>query len=381
MTFWIQHGYGKGEKIIQIQAFGRLNGGVILSPHDEAEPALTATAASVNSGVLLDPQLYAHTFEGGQTRHHESNGLDPGPIDWSIPPDEIAAYCKRLVALNNRVGTTAILTPTPFQQSFGDVWSPIALQFARATLAETDRDVYLSIAINGSGLADWKQVSRWLDAATKLDVKGVYLVVGASTAGYPPPIDVPILTNSLRFVYSLAELNGYELIWGYADLLGPLGIAAGAAGAASGWYHSLRSWNVSKWLPKSGGRQPNPRVLAQGLFAPLEVVGEAQPLATTASGVAAIPNEVLRQRLVDRTAIGLSDAWLYYLFELSDLMNAVDTTATVRDRVHQMSLQLSRARQLFDAARQEGAPLDPAHGTRLINFEAALSGFAKVEGL
>ena len=70
MSMWIQHGYGKGTKIDAVAATGRI-GGVVLSPGDEEPAALRATArTAVDLGlaVLLDPQLYVHTFNGGAAR-------------------------------------------------------------------------------------------------------------------------------------------------------------------------------------------------------------------------------------------------------------------------------------------------------------------------
>ena len=45
--------------------------------------------------------------------------------------------------------------------------------------------------------------------STRNDFAGVYLIVGAATNAYPTLVDVAVLTNTLRLIYTLTELNGY----------------------------------------------------------------------------------------------------------------------------------------------------------------------------
>lgn len=69
MTFWAQHGYGKGSKLADLASTGRL-AGVLLSPGDEPVDNLRATYdALMAAGVsaLIDPQLLCPYDSGG---HH-----------------------------------------------------------------------------------------------------------------------------------------------------------------------------------------------------------------------------------------------------------------------------------------------------------------------
>ena len=152
-------------------------------------------------------------------------------------------------------------------------------------------------------------------------------------------------------------------------------------GAASGWFNTLRSWHVGKWLPRSGGRQPNPRVLARGLLAPIEAAGEGSSIASAPSGTLAIPNPVLLDRLRNGPEIGLAAAWYFYLAELSDLFGSVAQTLGPADRVSQMTTALERCQALSSDLRSEGAALAPAHATRIENYRVALEAFAAAESL
>ena len=108
MSFWIQHGYGKGTKVVDLlgQQFAS---GVLLSPGDEPRSTLVATAGesiALGAEVLLDPQLYVHTIPNGQARCHESNGVDFGSISWSVSPRTLQSHIDAVLDL---VGNSTML--------------------------------------------------------------------------------------------------------------------------------------------------------------------------------------------------------------------------------------------------------------------------------
>ena len=147
MTFWAQHGYGKGSKLDEPASAGRLSG-VVLSPGDEPRDNLGSTLDGLRASdveALIDPQLYVHTIQGAVARCHEDHGIDFGEISWFVSPAEMEDQVEAILAANQAVGTQAVIAPVPYQASFGDVWTPISLQYGRATLAATDQPVYLSI--------------------------------------------------------------------------------------------------------------------------------------------------------------------------------------------------------------------------------------------
>ena len=82
-------------------------------------------------------------------------------------------------------------------------------------------------------LADWDRIA-WLDVLTTLDVAGFYLVVGRRKAVYPPmPWERGNLFNLLRTIFTLSVVNEYEVVWGFADVDGLMGLAAGADAIAA----------------------------------------------------------------------------------------------------------------------------------------------------
>ena len=383
MTFWIQHGHGKAEKINAVADTGFLTG-VILSPADEERPTMEATVDMVRghkAEPLLDPQLYVHTIAGAAARCHESHGLDFGEISWFASPEEIGNQIEAVVAANRNLGIDRIVAPSPYQTSFNDVWTPLSLQYARATIDAADHPVYISLVAEAAAFSDWEQTLRYLDALTTLDATGIYLIVGTSDRTYPLLWEPERLANVLRVIYTLAELNHYDIVWGYSDIAGVLGLASGASGAATGWYNSLRMWATGKWIPRSGGRQANPRIFVEPLMSAIERNSEGVSIARTSHRKRAFPDQDLRQGLRSEEPWGIADSWQQYLVAMAQLHQSVDQSLSVSDRINDLRQRLEDAVDLLDDVIVAGAAVDPAHAGRLTALINAIDAFATEEDL
>ena len=383
MTFWIQHGYGKADKIRIVAMAGSLTG-VILSPADEERSSLEATASDARLhglDLLLDPQLYVHTLEGASARYHDSNGLDFGTISWFVSPQEIAEHAQAVVNVNTRLGTSQIVAPAPYQASFGDVWTPLSLQYAQATSAVTDDPVYISIVADDTAFSDWHTTSEYLDALTTLDAAGIYLVVGTGGTGYPRPWEPTRLANVLRAIYTLAEFGQYKVLWGYSDIAGVLGLTSGAAGAATGWYNSLRTWSPQKWMPKTGGRQATPRIFVEPLLSVIERDTEARNIVRTQHATNVFPDPGIRQDLRGDGSWGIADSWNQHLITTAQLHQTIDQQASVSDRVSEFHQRLENAIALLADVMDAGSIVTPVYTNCLRSFVAALEIFVEEEGL
>lgn len=386
MSLWIQQGYGKGDKLARL-ASKRGVEGVLLSPADETAERLSETATDCRGeglAVAVDPQTYVYSIPEGAGRLHDEHGLAFGDLSWAPPPNELATQVQAVLQLNDRLGTESVISPAPLQQSFDDVWAPVALQYARATVEAADKPVLATLAVADSGFASWETVERWLDVATTLDVAGFYLIVSKSGPRvYPPLWDEQILTNILRLVHRLSVLNSYRLLWGYADVAGLLGVAAGASGFGSGWFYSLRTFSPSKWQPSSGGAQAVPRVFASGLLTALEAQSEGRAVARSALAAEAFPGRRTRRRIADHTqGWGQTDAWYQHLKSLASVGAQVARrtpgTGTALDftdeRIRQASARL-------ETLRRSGVTLRPAYANTLDTYSAALRRFRTAEGV
>ena len=383
MTFWIQHGYGKATKIDAVDDAGLLTG-VILSPADEQGSTLEATVDMLRTRdveVLLDPQLYIHTIPGAVARCHDDHGLDFGELSWLCSPNEIEEHVQAVIAANKQLGIEKIIAPCPYQASFGDVWTSLSLQYAQATIAIANGPVYISLVAEDIAFADWHTTREYLDFLTTLDAAGIYLIVGTSAKTYPFMWEPDRLANILRVVYTLAEFNLYDVVWGYSDLAGVIGLTVGCSGAATGWYNSLRMWTTEKWVPKSGGRQATPRIFVEPLLSAIERNSEGVSIARTRIGTRVFPDPDERKSLRDMDPWGIRDSWEQYLMAMAQLHQSVTHSSSVSDRIMDFRQSLEDAVALLTDVRAAGADVAPAHASRLTAIIEAVDTFAAAEDL
>lgn len=389
MSLFVQHGYGKGDKVQRLLE-DRLASGVVLSPADELADKLAATAAiarGVKASVLLDPQLYVSTIPDGTASRHEENSLDFSAVRWSAGTELVRMHVDQVLNLNHRVGTTAVIAPAPLQTAFLDTWASVSIQYARETMRSTDAPTYVSVAIDESALADWAPISQWLNEVTTLDCAGFYFVVARRDRPYPQLWDPALLMNLLRIVYRLGVLNRYTVLWGFTDVAGLLSLAAGATAFGCGWFYSLRNFTRSKWVPKKGGSAPTARVLSPGLLAPVEALSEGGQLARSSIGETAFPDRELRSRLSSGEPIPVSEARLQHLQVLGALAGGMSSGVPPRSRAdaatltaHVDEMLVTAREQLLEAGRL-GIALATSYLTGVNQLREALRGFAELEGL
>jgi hypothetical protein len=384
-SFWVQQGYGKSDKIERLYDAGLL-GGVLLSPADEEPPALKATRESTpDIEVLLDPQTYVYSIPGGTARCHEAHGLAIPNLNWGMAASEVEAVVKAVIDANDRLGVTNLIAPTVVQRSLNDVWTSLALQMARTTIGVVggQRRVYVSAVIEEPALANWEDIANWLDIATGLDADGFYVVVDRVTqSSYPAMWNPSHLTNLLRLIYSLSQLNEYEVLTGYSDIEGILQIAAGASGSAAGWFYSLRAFSDGKWQPSSGGRQATPRAFSVGLLTPLLAVGEGEQVARSELAEDAYPEEAVRTALANNPeGWSLVTAGSHHLSALATVVNDVAQQTPISVRLDAVETRLSDAHGRLVTLEQQGVPFSGAYRQRLETFRRALGDFRALESV
>src|SRR2546428_7519265 len=120
MSFWIQHGYGKGDKLDRLADAGAL-GGVVLSPADEDRPGLVALSANLRDrsiAAVLDPQLYVYSIPGGTGRCHDKNELEFPDLAWSEGTKVVEKHVEAVIAANKRLRLETYVAPSPLPSTF-----------------------------------------------------------------------------------------------------------------------------------------------------------------------------------------------------------------------------------------------------------------------
>lgn len=389
MTFLIQHGYGKSDKIESVTEEGNV-AGVILSGGDEdIESLATTTHMCRRRGidVLVDPQSYVYsTYPQGVGRKHEANGIQFANLHWSQGTHQTDRQIEAVGALNRSINPEGYwIAPTVLQSSFTDIWTPVAMQLARTASNSWGPDKTIAtLAVSDAALENWSEIDEWLDVATTLEVKGFYILVARSNSTYPPTAWSPrSLSNLLRLIRSLSVFNGYQVTWGYSDSEGLLGLAAGASAISAGWSYTLRQFNPSKWQPSDskGGRPPNPRINMSRLWSPLQVSPEALALFDSHLRETAFSDSEIRA-LTDRPMQALSRAELQiqYLTVLSKKAHLLSST-DLEERPDRCIASLKRALGRFEIIKNANILMSNSYERRLISLVDALEIFLREESL
>ncbi|WP_429462427.1 hypothetical protein [Microbacterium sp. ZKA21] len=230
-----------------------------------------------------------------------------------------------------------------------------------------------------AGLADWSAIERWLDVATTLPVRGFYIVVSRPSTGYPSTPWAPTkLANLLRLIHALAELNELEVIWGFSDFEGLLGLAAGASSMATGWSYTLRQFSSSKWMsPSSGGRAPAVRTHLQRLWALPRAETETAPLfASDQRHAIFTTDEVEHFERVPFDALTRVDAQVEHMKALAARADWLTAEPSVAARVATVSSSLESATTLWDSISSAGMLPDPSYRNRVVAWRDSLALFA-----
>lgn len=390
MNLYLQHGYGKGQKMQRLASLGAIRG-VILSPGDEDATALARTAEDARDlglRVCVDPQTYVYsTAPKGIGRKHDTHGIQFDELHWSQEVSAIGRQVASVGAMHDRVNPGGLkFAPTVVQTSFDDVWTSTAFQLARTAAAEWGRSQTIAtLAIEDTALDTWRQVDEWLDVATTLDVRGFYILVGRKDTSYPPVAwPTERLANLLRMIYVLSELNEYEVCWGYADGEGLVGLAAGASAIGAGWNYSLRQFKPSKWQPtdKKGGAAPNTRFYLERLWSPILATAEADNLYQS-DLVERVFSHAEREQLEGNALsdLGLVDAQIQYLEGLSRQAQAINRLDRISSRLDHVQTSLNTATDLFGEIDSAGIPMTSRYLGRVRALESAIERFRGAESL
>ncbi len=285
MSLFAQHGYGKSDKINRGLDAGVLDG-VIMSPRDELPKNLRAYLSALHKKykkvpVLFDPQFYVTTitpvkdgnlpsypyYHSGLTRRNFTS------------PESIEGYVRETLDYQAKLPISQMISPTVYFDNFNDPWSQISLSMAEGSInyhskALKKPPLLVSLVFSENALSSSESLSEFLDIISGFKVAGFYIIVKRSSSQYMTQMEPVVLENLLYLVYVLSELNRYEVVVGYADIIGILLHAVGAKVTACGWFNSLRQFSLARFQPSTGGRAPRPRYTSIPLLNSILVLPE-----------------------------------------------------------------------------------------------------------
>ncbi|MFC1452078.1 hypothetical protein ACFLSJ_01885 [Verrucomicrobiota bacterium] len=302
MKLYAQMGHGDGQKTLSGLTEGLIDG-AILSPRDWRPDGIgerigELTAARADADILIDPQFYA-TFAASSDAARTGK-LSEWPYFSAVRKSdlELSAEVDRILreAMEHVVSlpVTGVIAPSIYvSRSFDSREAVIAknlVRSARGVYADVgdNRPLYATIAVCREALMEKAEFQEFLNDITMLPEPpdGFYLLVGSrGTEATSDIFHADVIARWMLLNYSL-NVNGFEVINGYSDVLAPfLGAAGGDAGAA-GWYSNLRIFSLDRFQPPpSGGRRPIKRYLSTRLlnrvtFTEREALSEIVPSVT-----------------------------------------------------------------------------------------------------
>lgn len=289
MKLYAQQGYGTGsgenDRIISGLEAGYIQGAII-SPKDFAHDRAVALMEKMQTNFpgadrLFDPQWYASIlthdpdcrmgrlvtdaysyFEARRRVQLESEA-------------QIRTDLEQCLSFQSAMPVTAAIAPgIVIRQRFNSTEAVIAKNFirnARQVWNEVgdERPLYATLAMDAEALQDRHALEEFLSEITILDSPpdGFYLLVHNTTSGIDPElVDPRSLAGWMLMNHSL-NLNGFEVINGYSDILTPFLAAAGATAGATGWFNTQKVFSLDRFAPPTpGGRRPVIRYLSKKLL-------------------------------------------------------------------------------------------------------------------
>lgn len=402
MSILAQCGYGRGEKIEKGLNEGVIQG-VIMSPRDERRDRLEQAVndwgnSYQNAVVMFDPQFYAANLNNPRDGHlsefdYYANNSDLGRTHFT--GKRIRGYVKDCLDYQHHTlggGLSYLMSPTILFDGFRDSWSQIALNMAvesseyHSTL-DNPKPLLISIVVSETAFQDKDAVEEFLDALTKIEAIGFYILVRRNTATVQNAMESASFGRLMYFCHVLATINEYEVIVGYSDFHSFLLDVAGATHTSAGWFQNLRQFSLARFQPSSGGGRPRKRyssapLLSCPLITPeLQDIYLADNLPLVLSGSS---HDAILQNGPSAGAVNWSDeiSCLAHWSSLSSLSQQIGTRSTPAGRIQDAERIMQKALTLYAQLGSRNILFDPATGPNHIReWQNSLQDFRALTGI
>lgn len=285
MKLFSQHGYGDGQKTAEGLKRGSLDG-VIFSPRDITLEKLRNSIGEIRRShpkaeVLFDPQFFA-CFAGvdptarlGNLLEDYSAYFQPRRRSQLLSEKMVKEDLKKTFDFQRKLDVTTIIAPNIIiPRSFDSTESAIAMDFIQNTRAccsdkKIKRPVFATLAVSRDALIDKEELSRFLNDLTGLEDRpdGFYVLIAVNSSEAKAETYHADVIGGWMLINHALNLNGYQVINGYSDILTSFLGAAGGYAGATGWWSNLRNFSLDRFVPTaSGGRQPVERYLSVRLL-------------------------------------------------------------------------------------------------------------------
>jgi len=264
MNIFIQHGYGKSEKI-DTALNDNLISGIIFNPKYENVKSLKnyiIELKNINPGIdiIIDTQSYLLSYKNVILGKIEEHGLfEFYPIDrmsFSDPniKDKIVEN-----HINTQIdyGVTKIASPSVVIKRFDDAWSQIFLDLSYLSInylkkVSPNTKMLITLVVSEDAF-DIKSegYNNFLNYIINLDVYGFYLIISKNSST-KKPFNLENLDSILKFIFVLTYFHKYEVYLGNCDIEGLLFKSAGLKSFSTGWFNNLSNFCIDNYINETG---------------------------------------------------------------------------------------------------------------------------------
>lgn len=245
MELFLQYGFGMKQMSKDlISAWGK--GTVILSPRDIKPERIEQVGIGLkesNGKVLLDPQFYLPRSD-----YQCLTSYDYWPRDYDTQGFSNAnrkRMLQSLVALNNEVGSYALIVPGERAADIDDLWLDSQISLLNAAMDSTDLPLIATICLSSEAVRSNEQINALMELLETQKIYGYYLVFEHPGNLYLVN-DPQWLSNSLDLAAGLRR-QGVEVIMGYSNQQQLIMACAGVTAISSGTWMNVRSFSPEKF--------------------------------------------------------------------------------------------------------------------------------------
>lgn len=394
MSLFAQHGYGKSSKIETAITSGDL-AGVILSPKAESPQKLIDYSSELYTKfpmikVYFDPQFYICGLQGEVTAGklieypYYTGGLTRSSL--SIPTN-LRNFTQDVLGFQHSLNLDAFFSPTIAFDNFDGRESQTAIALAYESIGSVGTsDIYISLCIHENAFSNTTAMDEFLNVISLLETKGFYIIIErSSSTDKSTSVNSSALANIMKFIYILSEINGFDVIMGYSDLLSVLFATVGHPDFCCGWYNNLKMFSESNFRPSTGGRRPRKRYTSGILMSSLLLVPEIATL--NRIGISPqIMTESPYNRIVSPT---MDDArWtdeiscLHNWHVLNNLLHDIELLSSVPTKLNYLTEKILQASQVYRTINERFPSLDAKSNNSHLNiWLAAISDFRDQVGV
>lgn len=273
MKLYAQHGYGPSDKLTSGLSDGVLDG-VVLGAKDTSADQIDVLItglknAKPDADVLFDSHYYASILPRDQD--YRLGNLKSYPY-WSdvarndlffLDQANIQMDLRQCLQYQNKPALSTFIAPNIVVRgtlnSRDGVAASLFINHAAVIAHDinAEKPVLATIALSREALLDSAELERFVHLITSLKnpPDGFYLLLALAGPLNSELFHADVIENLLYLVSSL-KLNGFEVVMGYSDLVGPILASVGLDAGCSGWFQTLRMFSLNRFEGASGGGKP-----------------------------------------------------------------------------------------------------------------------------